>query len=213
MFKAAILLAIIAVCADAFMVTTSRKSQSSLNVFSPKQEAGISGPFGYFDPFSLAPSDGTTFKRYKESELKHGRVAMLAFLGIVAGELIPNGFDGRISGPAINQFQQAADIIPAFTQNVIGFILAVEGFNIVKGWQSAEENESSPDYDKNYPTLAGLKAAYVNGDLKFDPLGLKPKDAAGFKSMQTKEINNGRLAMLAVAGIVAQELVTESSIF
>jgi len=31
--------------------------------------------------------------------------------------------------------------------------------------------------------------------------------------MQTKEINNGRLAMIAVAGFVAQELVNEKSIF
>jgi hypothetical protein len=38
-------------------------------------------------------------------------------------------------------------------------------------------------------------------------LGWKPKDAAAFATMQTKELNNGRLAMLAVAGIIAQELV------
>lgn len=44
-------------------------------------------------------------------------------------------------------------------------------------------------------------------------IGLKPKDPAGFKNMVTKELNNGRLAMLAIAGIVAQELVTGQSIF
>jgi light-harvesting complex I chlorophyll a/b binding protein 1 len=49
--------------------------------------------------------------------------------------------------------------------------------------------------------------------LKFDPLGLKPKLATDFKTIQTKELNNGRLAMLGVAGIVAQELVTGQSIF
>ena len=47
----------------------------------------------------------------------------------------------------------------------------------------------------------------------FDPLGFKPTDAAAFKTIATKEINNGRLAMLAVAGIVAQELVTGEKIF
>jgi hypothetical protein len=30
--------------------------------------------------------------------------------------------------------------------------------------------------------------------------------------MVTKELNNGRLAMLAIAGIVAQELVTGNSV-
>ena len=84
--------------------------------------------------------------------------------------------------------------------------------------------------------IAGLKKGYVNGDLKFDPLGFKPTTPAGLKTIQTKvmhspqkiclcnqallkqfyipqELNNGRLAMLGVAGIVAQELVTGQSIF
>jgi hypothetical protein len=43
--------------------------------------------------------------------------------------------------------------------------------------------------------------------LGFDPLGLKPTDAAAFEALQTKELQNGRLALLGVAGIVAQELV------
>merc|ERR1719460_2571727 len=51
-----------------------------------------------------------------------------------------------------------------------------------------------------------LREGYTPGDLKFDPLGMKPKDEAGLKSMMTKELNNGRLAMLAVAGMTAQEL-------
>jgi hypothetical protein len=51
------------------------------------------------------------------------------------------------------------------------------------------------------------------GDMGFDPLGLKPASAAELKEMQTKEINNGRLAMLGVAGIIAQELVTGNPIF
>ena len=51
------------------------------------------------------------------------------------------------------------------------------------------------------------------GNLGFDPLGLKPTDAAEFKEMQTKELNNGRLAMVAVAGMIGQELVTGQKLF
>merc|ERR1712086_677758 len=58
-----------------------------------------------------------------------------------------------------------------------------------------------------------LREDYTPGDLGFDPLGMKPKDEAGLLAMQNKELNNGRLAMLACAGIVAQELVTGQSIF
>lgn len=42
---------------------------------------------------------------------------------------------------------------------------------------------------------AGLKEDYMPGDLGFDPLGLMPKDAEGLATMQTKELNNGRLAV------------------
>lgn len=51
------------------------------------------------------------------------------------------------------------------------------------------------------------------GDVGFDPLGLKPTDAKAFANMQTREIQNGRLAMLGVAGMCAQELVNHRTIF
>ena len=114
-------------------------------------------------------------------------------------------FGNDITGPGIYQYQQAESFFNAWSANVIGLTLAVEGYNIVNGWQS-------PDETKEAQTgIAGLKDGYVNGDLKFDPLGLKPKNAREFKEIQTKEINNGRLAMLGVAGIIAQELVTNAN--
>jgi light-harvesting complex I chlorophyll a/b binding protein 1 len=42
--------------------------------------------------------------------------------------------------------------------------------------------------------------------LSFDPLGLKPTDDEELKVLQTKELNNGRLAMIAIAGFVLQEV-------
>jgi hypothetical protein len=44
------------------------------------------------------------------------------------------------------------------------------------------------------------------------PLGLKPNDPVEFETMQTKELQNGRLAMLAAAGFMAQELVNGKGI-
>jgi light-harvesting complex I chlorophyll a/b binding protein 1 len=49
--------------------------------------------------------------------------------------------------------------------------------------------------------------------LGFDPLGLKPTDPAELKEMQTKELNNGRLAMIAAAGMIVQELATGEKLF
>ena len=52
-----------------------------------------------------------------------------------------------------------------------------------------------------------LKEDYYPGDVGFDPLGLKPEDPEEFATIQTKELQNGRLAMLGAAGMIAQELV------
>ena len=55
-----------------------------------------------------------------------------------------------------------------------------------------------------------IRRDYIPGDLDFDPAGLKPP-VVDFNTMspefiekRTKELNNGRLAMLAVAGFIAQ---------
>jgi len=44
-------------------------------------------------------------------------------------------------------------------------------------------------------------------------VSLNLQDEAGMLDMRNKELNNGRLAMIAVAGIVAQEVVSGSSVF
>lgn len=60
--------------------------------------------------------------------------------------------------------------------------------------------------------VADLKEDYEPGNFGFDPLGLMPKDEAGQMQMKTKELNNGRLAMLATIGVWAQELVDGKTI-
>jgi light-harvesting complex I chlorophyll a/b binding protein 1 len=58
-----------------------------------------------------------------------------------------------------------------------------------------------------------LKEDYFPGDVGFDPLGLSPKNPDKFLELHTKELQNGRLAMLGWAGMVAQELVNRKEIF
>lgn len=157
---------------------------------------------GFFDPLGLSTgkTDGE-IKKIREAELKHGRVSMLAFLGILVGESFNPLFDGKITGPAIYQFQQADDLVSYFWVGVLFIIALVEGQNILTGWESPAETNARKS------GVAELRADYVNGDLGFDPLNLTPTTEDGFNELRTKELQNGRLAMLGVAGIVAQELV------
>lgn len=141
-------------------------------------------------------------KKIREAELKHGRVCMLAFLGMLVGENFNPLFDGKIMGAAIYQFQQADAILSNFWEIVLFSIALVEGQNIIVGWESPDETNA------RNTGVANLKDSYVNGDLGFDPLNLKPTDSAAFDEMRTKELNNGRLAMIGTAGVIAQELVS-----
>lgn len=114
------------------------------------------------------------------------------------GEKYPFIVGHFITGPAIYHFQQADLLINAWTANVIGFILAIEGFNIVNGWETPSETFSSGE------TFAALKPNHIPGDISFDPLNLGPMSKENFKGMQTRELNNGRLAMISVTGLIVQ---------
>merc|ERR1711920_293561 len=160
---------------------------------------GALPPVGFFDPFGLAEkANDATLLRYREAEVTHGRVAMLAAVGFLVGEKVEGSsflFDAQVSGPAITHLSQ----VPAgFWVMLTIAIGAAEQKRAEIGWV---EPENTPVAQ---PGL--LRDAYSPGDLGFDPLGLKPTDAAELETMQTKELQNGRLAMLAAAGFLAQEL-------
>jgi hypothetical protein len=82
---------------------------------------------------------------------------MIAFIGILVGENFNPLFDGKISGPAIYQFQQADDLVSFFWVGVLFVIALVEGNNILNGWESGAEISSRQG------GLAELKEDYING--------------------------------------------------
>lgn len=128
-----------------------------------------------------------------------GWYIVLAVIGFLVGEQVEGSsflFDAQISGPAISHLAQ---VPPAFWVYLTIAIGTVEQYRATVGW--VEPDQAPIDQ----PGL--LRADYIPGDIGFDPLGLKPDDDDDFRTMQTKELQNGRLAMLAAAGFMAQELV------
>jgi hypothetical protein len=124
---------------------------------------------------------------------------MLAVIGFLVGEKVEGSsflFDASIKGPAITHLAQVP--APFWVVLVLG-IAKIELDRAQYGWVSPR------DVPVDQPGL--LRADYSPGDIGFDPLGLKPTDPAELKILQTKELQNGRLAMLAAAGFLAQELV------
>ena len=149
-----------------------------------------------------APEDRRDALMYREAELAHGRVAMMAALGYVVQEQFHPIFS-YADGPVIRELDE---VLSTENGQLGGSILLMAIFfsEIARariGWLEPELE------------IRTLRPGYVPGDLKFDPFGLKPSDQAGMLAMQNKELNNGRLAMIAVAGMTAQELVSGNKLF
>ena len=157
-----------------------------------------------FDPLNFAEScDLDQMKKYREAETQHGRVAMLATLGFLVGENYHPlfGLEGK-EILAIDSLTEVRLVFPAFFEILAIVIGALEFNRALVGWASPLEKRTGNVLNENY----------YPGDIGFDPLGLKPTDAEEFAVIQTKELQNGRLAMLGVAGMVAQELVDRTPI-
>jgi hypothetical protein len=201
--------------AAATLALTSSASALTLNGWSPDATKfcyGLPGslaPVGEFDPLGLAKDqDLNVIKRWREAELQHSRVAMLATVGLLSTEE-PIEFHPLFEaatkdiGPAIRHLDEVRAVEPLFFEYLAIFIGSLEINRALQGWKKPDETSVFQD----------LNDDYYPGDIGFDPLGLKPTDPAKFAEIQTKELQNGRLAMLGMAGMVAQELVNGKEIF
>lgn len=139
--------------------------------------------------------------RLRESELIHGRLAMMASAGFLTQEAYHPLFNGQIDGPAISQIGQTPILFWA----------------ILTAGTSYFEIKRLQKFEDTYETgaVGTLKPGYIPGDIGFDPLKLKyygkrtlGSEEAAFREMQNKELANGRLAMVAAAGFITQEMMT-----
>lgn len=171
----------------------------------PMELPGVVAPLGFFDPLDFASkANGATMRRYREAEITHGRVGMLAVLGFLAGEYVEGSsflFNSQVSGPAITHLDQIPNLFWILLTIGIG---ASEAERLTTGWVEPR--------DVKFDQPGMLRADYTPGDIGFDPFGLRPKDPESLKNMQTKELQNGRLAMIAAAGFMAQELASGKGI-
>ncbi|PNH04552.1 Chlorophyll a-b binding protein 6, chloroplastic [Tetrabaena socialis] len=144
------------------------------------------GNYG-FDPLGLG-KEASSLKRFTESEVIHGRWAMLGVAGSLAVELL--GYGNWFDAPlwAVNGGT------PTWFGIEVPFDLnALLAFEFVA--MAAAEGQRNDAGGVIYPGGA------------FDPLGFA-KDASKSGELKLKEIKNGRLAMVAFLGFVAQHAAT-----
>jgi len=170
---------------------------------------------GYWDPLGLAENyvDEAPIGYLRQAELKHGRVAMAAFVGFIVQS---NGitFPGKLTLDGVNFADIAAaggpgdqwDALPTASKlQIIGFVGIME-------WCGENTAALEKNGQKHY--MRGGKPGYfppLNDAVPFHPVPLNLWDPFGIwmKSMSEEqkqkklvtELNNGRLAMLGIMSL------------
>lgn len=157
---------------------------------------------GFIQPPSWEETEGIdTIYWMREAELKHGRVAMLAWFGWLATDGafgIMLRFPGDIySVENIPNSYSAHDIL--VEQGSMSFLLLAVGFiEFCTGAALVQVSKGELDREA--------------GDFNLDPLQfLKGKSKEASDRTKTQELLNGRLAMLAFGAVATQTALGESS--
>jgi len=181
--------------AAAFAPAPVAKTTSALNAF--ESELGAQPPLGFFDPLGLLDNaDQERFDRLRYVEIKHGRIAQLAFLGNIvtrAGihlsgniDYAGHSFDSYPNGWAAINGPDA--ISGAGLAQIVAFIGVLE-----LGVMKDSANGAAPG---DFP------GDFRNGSIDF---GWDSFDEETKLSKRAIELNQGRAAMMGILGLMVHE--------
>merc|ERR1712039_1128940 len=161
-----------------------------------ENELGVQAPVGFWDPAGLAKDgDAVAFARRRSSEIKHGRICMLATMGYMTPE-VAGKFPGYCSYTAKLQFADIPNGLAAVSKvPFLGWfqILLYCGFTEYSGGSGADSLTGTP------------------GDMGWKPPLLTSDSEASTKRRLNSELANGRLAMMAIIGMFFQDGLTRSA--
>merc|ERR1719284_288972 len=168
-------------------------TDSPLRAF--ESELGVQAPFGYWDPLGLAADgDVDTYTRRRVTELKHGRVSMLATIGYIVPEYAK--WPGYLSPSQGLRFEDVPNGLAALSKVPSSGWLQIVLF---AGSRELTTYDGSTPYDKSAaPGDLGWKA-------------ITSTDPETKMRKLNAEIANGRLAMMAIMGMLYQDGLTGSA--
>merc|ERR1712190_572920 len=189
-------------------------TDSPLRAF--ESELGVQAPVGFWDPLGLS-RDGNSevFRRRRVTEIKHGRVSMLATMGYITPELVGK-FPGYLSPGNNLKFADVPNGLAALSKvpangwlQILLYGLYCEAGSGNFGWF---DNNSNFDFDGKLVMGAKTnKDTRIPGDCGWKPPLLATDDAETKKRRLNAEIANGRLAMMAIIGMFFQDGLTGSA--
>ncbi|KAJ1429271.1 chlorophyll a/b-binding protein domain-containing protein [Ochromonadaceae sp. CCMP2298] len=173
-------------------------SRSLPFLIKPKNLDGMIGN-AEFDPFGF--SEAFDVKWMREAELKHGRVSMLAVVGwLVQAQ--------GVHLPSDTGLYDVANPIDAVFHVGAGPLLQIVlGVGALE-WLNHDGKMTMTDMHEGSSRVPGEFANPIYGAKQ-----LKGKSESVVADIKLKELKNGRLAMMAIGGLVHQTIVTGTTTF
>lgn len=190
--KSIIASALVASAAAFVPSAPSAKVSTALN-FDIKKQIGVQAPVGYFDPLGFIAngpygSPEENFKHYRGVEVKHGRIAMAATLGMLVQQT--TRFEGFLSPSQNLKFADVPNGLEALKVVPLeGWVQMAVVIGLHEVFVKQREGRAPGDFGTGYFGFA-----------------LDDQSAKQLSSLSA-EISNGRLAMLGILGMFASEIV------
>lgn len=179
---------------------------------SPYLNNELAGDAGW-DPLRFVKTREDLFF-YREAEIKHARIAMLGSLGWPVSELYHNVLASALQLPNLLQDGKVPSILNGGIDNTY-FLASLGGFFAVGAtleFELMRRKKETPESLRNFFDMWREDDWETPGNYQFDPLDLGRRltnnDREGKKTLQTIEIFNGRMSMIANTGFVVQEAIT-----
>merc|ERR1719515_37886 len=155
-----------------------------------ENELGVQPPVGFWDPLGFTRNgDELAYKRRRVTELKHGRVCMLATLGYIVPETLGK-FRGELSPSLGLKFSDIPNGLAAISKvPAIGWVQIIAFAGCVEGAWSFNEDYTGTPGDYGWKAITS-----VDEEVKTRKLNA--------------ELANGRLAMMAIIGMFFQDGLT-----
>merc|ERR1719181_1400843 len=162
----------------------------------------LAGDVG-FDPLGFADNP-QNLQFYAQAEIKHARLAMLCAAGWPLSELMHKGIAESVGAePLLAAGGRAPSVLNGGLFDKPNGLI---GLAALVGLTSAFEMLTDTNKRDGWGETDGQ--IEPPGEFNFDPIGLYGKTDAEKKAMRTKEIKNGRVAMMAVLAYVGAEAMT-----
>jgi len=175
---------------------------------------------GFYDPLNLSEADfwgkgnEATIGFLRHAEIKHGRIAMFAFVGYIVQSNFVFPWPETLAGAA----HPSPDLLPEEQWDAVPLGAKWQIFTLIAALELWDEcgGGELPHYMSGrkpgqYPSFDAFAGAVHPAFNLYDPMGMAKKMTPEKAERRlVMEINNGRLAMLGLFGFLAADKIPGS---